>query len=226
MRAFTITKGLTAPAATNIALSQSLLAAGNLTLNGAAASGGVATLDSQRNVVITSAADDSLLTWTVIGTDEGGSAIKDQFAGANGAAATSNLNFKTVTSIYGNAATAGAVTAGTGATGSSPAKIFDDHIATPNMGFDLELVSGTGTASVQYTQEPFLTPIPPNGCSPAIALAPATPNPTWHDLQSLGQESASAQGLLNFTVHAVRLNIVTGTGVWRLTGRQAGLASP
>lgn len=225
MRSFTITKGLTAPAATNIALSQSLAAAGNLILNGAAAAGGVATLDSQRNVVITSAGDDHLLTWTVIGTDENGNPIKDQFAGASGAA-TSNLNFLTVTSITGSGATASTVTAGTGATGSSPAKMFDDHVATPNMGFDLILVSGSGTASVQYTQEGFLGAVSPNGCNPAIALAPASPNPTWHDLPNLAQESASAQGYLNFTVHAVRLNIVTGTGVWRLTGRQSGLASP
>src|ERR1700744_4680398 len=107
----TITKTLAAAVANGIALSQALGGAGFLMLSGSLVSGGVAVLGSQRQVIITSAGNDSGLTWTVIGTDDTGNPIKDQFAGANVGVATSNLNFATVTSISGSGATASTVTA-------------------------------------------------------------------------------------------------------------------
>lgn len=226
MRASTVTKQLAAAAATGIALAQSLAAAGNLTLNGSLTSGGVATLDTQRQLIITSAGDDHLLTWTVIGTDDPGNPIKDSFAGANGVA-TSNLNFKTITSIRGSGATASTVTAGTNGVGASPWKLFADTINTPNASFDLELLSGAATVSIQYTQEPFLTPIPsPTAPSSSIALASASPNPAAHDFPNLSGMTGSMQDNVGFLFHAWRVIINSGTGSIRVTGRQAGLGSP
>lgn len=225
MHASTITKSLIAAVSNGVALSQSLLAAGPLTINGSLAAGGVATFDSQRQVIITSAGDDSALTWTVIGTDDNGSGIKDSFAGQNGVA-TSNLNFKTVTSLVGSGATAAAVTAGTNGVGASPWKIFASTIATPHMAFDFELLSGSANASVQYTQEAFLAPITTTGASSSLANGAATPNPTAHDIPALSQMTGSLQDAMDFAAHGWRLIINSGTGSCRLTGRQAGLASP
>lgn len=113
---------LAAAVSNGLAQTQSLGAAGNLNLNGSLVSGGVGTLDSggaARRVLITSAGNDAGLTWTVIGTNRYGVVQTESFAGANGAA-SSQLDFLTVTSIRGSAATASTVTAGTNGTGSTP----------------------------------------------------------------------------------------------------------
>lgn len=224
MRASTITKSLTAGSANAIALSQTPLAAGNLTINGALASGGVATLSTQRRVIVHSAADDTGRTWTVTGTAEGGLPIKDSFAGANTADAQSNLDFLTVTQISVDAATAGAVTAGTNGVGSSPWKMFSDTIQTPNIAFDFELLSGAANVSIQYTQEGFL--VDPTLPQSAIALGAVSPNPVAHDFPNLSGMAASMQDSVTFVFRAWRVIINSGTGSIRVTGRQAGLASP
>lgn len=222
MRSVTLTKALVAASANNISLSQSLAGDGSLLINGSTGAGGVATLDTQRRILITSAGNDSGLTWTVIGTNDNGAPIKDSFAGGNIAAVASNLDFLTVTSITGSAATAGAVTAGTNAVGSTPWQLFADTIATPNLGIDMQL-AGSGNATFEYTDNQFLAPI---GIQSAIAFSPNTPNPSalpHPDLQSL---TASKDGALTWVIHGWRLTINSGTGSWTCTTRQAGLASP
>ena len=91
-------QALAAASATNIAASQSP-AAGVITLNGSAVTGGVAVLDAQRRVIVTSGSDDTGITFTVKGTNGAGSQIQETIAGASGAAAATNLDFKTVTSV-------------------------------------------------------------------------------------------------------------------------------
>lgn len=98
--------------ADSISQSQTPSGAGNLTINGAKASGGVATFNSARQVTITSAGNDSARTFTVTGTDVNGFSISEAVTGANASAATSTKHFKTVTQIAVDDATAGAVTAG------------------------------------------------------------------------------------------------------------------
>lgn len=222
MQRSVVTKSLTAASANAIALSQSLGAAGNLNLNGASAAAG---FSSQRQIIITSAGDDTTLVWTVIGTDDTGNPVKDIFNGANGVA-TSNLNFRTVTQVSGSKATAAAVTVGTNSVGSSPWKIFVDTIATPNMSIQCKLVSGSGTATVDLTDDAFLVAMTEYGSQPAIALAPASPNPLAFPHPNMQSMTATTQGSLNFNVRAYRLTITAGTGVWEMTTQQAGLASP
>lgn len=222
MRSVVITKSLIAASANNISLSQSLAGAGNLLLNGS--TDGV--LDSQRRVIITSAGNDAGLTWTVIGTDDTGSQIKDTFAGASGVA-TSNLNFKTVTQISSSAATASTVTVGTNTVGSSPWVMFDTYIPTPSMDCQVQLVSGSGNVMIETTQDPFLIPTPsPLAPTAAIQFRAANPNPFAVPFQPLAQLAASAEGQINYPIHAWRLTINSGTGVWKATGRQAGVSSP
>ena len=98
--------------ADSISQSQTPSGAGNLTINGAKASGGVATFNSARQVTITSAGDDQARTFTITGTDVNGFTITEAVTGVDTAAATSTKHFKTVTQIAVDDATAGAVTAG------------------------------------------------------------------------------------------------------------------
>lgn len=81
-----------------------------MTLAGALA--GVA--DVARNVTITSAGDDSGITFSVTGTDHYDEAVVETITGANTGAAAGAKAFKAVTQILPSAASAANVTAGTG----------------------------------------------------------------------------------------------------------------
>jgi len=83
-----------------------------VTINGALATGSEVELSSGRQVTITSAGNDTGVTFTVTGTDVNGAAQTEAITGASGAAATSTKYFKTITEIANSAASAGAVTAG------------------------------------------------------------------------------------------------------------------
>src|SRR5580658_76261 len=94
-----VTAAAVAAALTNIAAAQSLAGAGALTLNGSAAAGGVATLTPPQNVVISSNGNDAGLTWTITGTDYGGSALTETLAGTSGSTSTSKYLYASVTSV-------------------------------------------------------------------------------------------------------------------------------
>ena len=107
-----ITADIVALDADGITTTASLSGAGTLTINGALASGSEVELSSGRQVTITSAGNDTGVTFTVTGTDVNGAAQTEAITGASGAAATSTKYFKTITEIANSAASAGAVTAG------------------------------------------------------------------------------------------------------------------
>lgn len=225
MQKSVVTKALIAGVANGLATSQTLGGAASLVLAGSLTSGGVGILGSQRRVIITPSGNDAGITWTVIGTDDTGNAIKDVFSGVNNpAVAQSNLNFATVTSIRSSGATNGAVTAGTNGVGSSPWKLFTDTINTPNLSINAQLVSGTGNATVEFTYDTFL----PDTSQPqsAIELAPASPNPQILPHPVLQGLTASKDGVIDWVVCGWRLTINSGTGTWKMTSQQGGLASP
>ena len=95
-----------------IAASQSVGSATTMTINGALASGGAVSLNDAKFVTITSAANDSTKTFTVVGTSDGTTSLTEVITGSNTGTAISSSAFKTIASITTNAATTGAVTAG------------------------------------------------------------------------------------------------------------------
>lgn len=98
--------------ADGICTAQTLAAAGDLTIDGALASGGVASLTIPRHVSITAAGDESGVIFTVTGTDRYGTAQRENITGINTATVATTKNFRTVTSISTDGALAGNVTAG------------------------------------------------------------------------------------------------------------------
>lgn len=102
--------------ADGIATSQTPLAAGNLTLDGALTSGGVFTADVPRIILITAVGNESGRTFTVTGTDQNGASQTEAITGPNATTAASTKYWKTVTQIAVDDATANAVTVGTVAT--------------------------------------------------------------------------------------------------------------
>lgn len=146
-----------AAAANNICLTQTPGGAGALTLNGAAVTGGVATLDIPRRVLITNAANDSARSFTITGTADGEKVISEVLKGTNTTTATSLKDYKTITSIVVDAATAGALTFGTNATaGAALACMSTPWVPISRSMLDTSfqvIVTGTLNYTVEYTNE-------------------------------------------------------------------------
>lgn len=116
----TYTFAPTALDADGVCASQTLGAAGNLTINGALTSGGVATLGEQARITLYSTADYHATTFTLYGTDTRGRTISETMAGPNNGTVTSTLNYKTVTRIASSGALATAIVAGNSNTLETP----------------------------------------------------------------------------------------------------------
>jgi hypothetical protein len=98
-----------------VALAQAVAGAGNLTLNGVTVNGGVARLGAQRRVYITSAGNDSGITFTVTGTIfslSGPAAVVETVTGANAGVVSTSKVFDTVTQVAASGAAAGDVSVG------------------------------------------------------------------------------------------------------------------
>lgn len=108
-----LTADTTAADADGVCQSQTPAAGGSqdLTINGAQASGGVASFDAGRLITIASAADDSGRTFTITGTDVNGDTQSEVIAGP-ATTVTGTKYFKTVTTVNVDDDTAGAITVG------------------------------------------------------------------------------------------------------------------
>ena len=105
--------------ADGISTTASISGAAALTINGTLTSGGSYTSGDNigQLITITSAGDDTGITFTVVGTNAVGDAQTEIVTGADTAAATSSGYFNTVASITTSASSDAAVTAGVTGTG-------------------------------------------------------------------------------------------------------------
>jgi len=197
----TLTLALVAAVTNGITTTQTLGAAGNLTLNGSLVSGGVATFDVARRVGITSVGNDTGINWTVTGTDRYGRPQTETFAGATtSSTAQSTRDFLTVTKIASSGATAGNVTAGTTSTGST-APYITDYVANPA----IHRCDVTQVGTATWTIEESIDDIAP-------AYDMTTSNPHWFSETNLTAKSANTSDFLNGPLTMVRLTITSGTG--------------
>jgi hypothetical protein len=195
-----ITMQLAAPDDNGISASQSLGAAGNLLINGALASGGIATLDVPRRVLITSAGNDSSLTWIVTGTGANGLSLTESLAGGNAVGVYTNHDFSTVTSIHGSAATASTVIAGTNGIASS-VPIIMDTIVNPATYGAAAVVSGTVNYSIEKSYDDF---------APLFDLNANTP--TWFPTSGFSGQTTNQSGTIAGPCTMIRLTVNDGTG--------------
>lgn len=136
---------LAAASANVVALSQTPASA--ITLNGADASGGVATLDAPRRVLVTTTGNESGKTILLVGTDRGGVAQSETLAAPNVGTVQSALDYKTVTAMTISAAAAGALTVGTSAVASSRWARLD------SWAFAQSTIQCVASGTVSYTVE-------------------------------------------------------------------------
>lgn len=204
MQPISVTVGpLASASANNIALSQTTAGAANLTLNGSTVSGGVATLDKPRQVIVTSGGNDLGITFTITGTTFAGQTVSETITGASGGASATNTDFLTITQIRASGATSvSGVTVGTnGVAGSRWIRM--DSWANSQSVIQID-VSGTVNYSLQVTMDDPNDPVNP------VSVA----NVKWLNSNDTNVVSASAAKFSNFdwTPTWVRLLLNSGTG--------------
>jgi hypothetical protein len=221
MRPIEITRTLAAAVANGIAQSQTPLAAGALTLNGSLVTAGVAQLTTQRKVIITNASIETSRVFTITGTDGQGRVITETITVTAITANQSVKDYKTVTSITVDAATVGAITAGTNGVGISQPIPLDIYVPNSRTTISLD-VTGTVNASVEFTNDnPF--------GDPALAeqgYTPPVPDPQpWfaHPVAGLTSATADVYGETDVPMRAVRLKTNSGAGSVRMTVTQQSL---
>lgn len=133
-----------------VCAAQAVAGAANLTINGALATGGVATFDVPRGVVIDSTdVGDTTQTLTIYGTDEYGDALIETIT-ANGTTAVNGLKaFKTVTRVAASAAFTGNVTVGTTDVFGLPFYLSDGDLVIKELEDDTVRTNGTFVGGVQ-----------------------------------------------------------------------------
>jgi len=202
MRPVTVTVGPLATASANaICLSQTP-SAGSLTLNGSLASNGVATLDTPRRVLITTTANESAKSFTIIGTDWNGQQQIEVITGPNANTVYTNIDFKTVTSITISAAAAGSLTVGTTTVASSMWVRFDSYALSQTA------IQCTVNGTVNYTVQQTLQD-PTDPTNPVLPYQVVWLNSS--DPSAIGA-TASIQTNYTYSPTWARVTLNSGTG--------------
>lgn len=213
MRPIIVTKTLAAASANNIAQSQSP-AAGVITLNGSRVTAGVATLDTQRQVRITSGGNDTGITFTVIGTDQSGVAITETVTGASGSTADTTMSFYKITSVTHTGSVATTVTVGTNGVGATLPIVLDQHVSPFAVALYIEIAStATVNVTVQYTPDDVFS----------LANVQSATGLKWTSHASLTGKTSSTDSNIAFPAAAVRMVVNSGTDAATFIVRQAGL---
>jgi hypothetical protein len=193
--------------ADGICESQTPSGAGALTLDGVLVSGGVATLDAARRVLITAVGDESGKTFTITGTSYNGQVQSETITGPNATTAQSVLDYKTVISVAISAAAANAITVGTNGVASSRWLRLDNW-AFPQVGIQCN-VNGTVNYTVQQTLDD------PN--DPTNPVAVSAVNWVNHPDISLVGATATVQGNYGYAPLYARVTLNSGTGSATMT---------
>jgi hypothetical protein len=213
MRFKPVTVGPLATAgATKISTAQSYAGAGDLILDGSLVTSGVATLDLPRRVLIASSGADTGRTFTVYGTNHGGSAISESLTGgSSGSPVYTVLDYATVTRISISGASAGTVSVGTNGIASSK-PVFLDHYGYSQVSIQVD-VTGTANYTVQQTLDD------PNTDTLAAVV--------WvnHGDTNLVGATTNVQGNYAFLPRCCRILLNSGSGSAKMTIIQAGTPS-
>ena len=183
---------------------------------------GTATLDTARRIIFTSGSDDTGITITPTGTDWYGEPISEVITGVSGAAASSVLSYKTVTSVLTSGAVATTMTVGTNTVADSPWARFDDFssMAQVSIQCDVSGTPSTGATVSQTLDDPNLVTNndPPN----TFQWTPATL--TWinHPTAALVAFTTSQQGNYAYPPTFARVTLTTtGSASVTTTFKQA-----
>ena len=221
---------LPAAVANGISTSQTPGAAGNLTITGSLATAGVANLVTAQRVFIASAGADSARTFTVFGTDRYGNTQSETVTGvATPTPVKTSRDYLTVTRVAVDAATAGAITVGTGAWGSSEWVVCDlAKECAWALGGAVTSPAGT-TYAIEVTYDDVTKP---GGAAQSLVVAPQqfsnnpasfVPPHAWPHATLNGASTGDNQ--FNYAlqpVQAIRVTVTAGTGLCVMQTAQQG----
>lgn len=208
MRSMSVTVGpLATASAVNIAASQSGAAGVALTLTASPV-----VLDTPRRIIVTSAGDDHLHTFTIVGLSHGGVRVTETLTGSNGGAAQSAYDYGTVVSVTPVQGTASTVTVGTNGVASS-APLNLDSYGFPQVALQAD-VTGTVNATVRQTLD---------DCAGSGGMSAVT----WinHPDTNLVGLTTAVQGNYAYAPSWVQLLLNSGTGSAALKVTQNGPVS-
>lgn len=216
MKPVLVSMAPSASSANGICLSQTPGGAGAVTINGALATGGVATLGGVSAVTITSTGDISNRTFDITGTDGfGRTLVLAGMTGPNATTVVSTHSFKTVTKITISGAAAAAITIGVNGTGISWPIAPDIHPVSFSIGLGIN-VTGTIDVTVQHTFDDVQ----------AAGYDPYASASSWIDHTSLIAKTADTDGNYAFPCRGIRLKVnSSASGTVILTVVQSGTSS-
>lgn len=176
---------------------------------------GTAKLDVARQVILTSGGNDSGITFTIYGTDWSGTPISETVTGANTAAATSVLDYLTVTKVVASAATASTIEIGTNGVAHSP------WINLDSWAFGATTVQCAISGTVSYNVES-------SNDDPNYYANPISPaSMSWDDKYALGSSTAQTTEIMASMPSPpvwIRVLLNSGSGTVRMTVVQQGNA--
>ena len=208
---------LTAADDNGISTTQTPSGAGNLTITGALAAAGVATLDIARRVAVYSASDISTRTFTIYGTDRNGIEMNETITGPNNSTVYTSYDFKTVTRVAISGSAAGAIIVGTNEVASTAWIPLNVNMTQEKVALFVTL---SAAASLTYTVEDTpvevnKTPFNNNEVYSNVSSLEVFPHPT----AAFVTASTKQQGSYDFPIIAtsVTLNSFTsGTLTFRV----------
>lgn len=218
MRPVTLSITLAAADQNGIGLSQTTAGAANLTITGALATGGVATLEDEHGrqvIIVSDGSDESGLIFTTTGTDADGNTIIEEITGPGaGLTVTSALMFQTVTQIAVDGAITGNVEVGTNGVGATKWVIPNHHANPFNIGFGCD-----ATGTINYTMQHTFDAVD----SAPLDATNVSPVPTAFAHEFTAAKTADDDGNYAFPVRAMRVLVNSGTGTVATTWLQAGI---
>lgn len=204
---FTSVGPLVAASATNIRTA-SVGLAGALVLNGTLVSGGVATLDTPRRVLITTTSNtDSGKTIILAGTNWSNQTIGETITLGNAGTFQSVLDYKTLTSATLSADSVGSISIGTNGVASSPWVRFD-HWIEGRVSIQCN-VTGTANYTVQQTLDDPGQPV-------ASPVTPATMQ--WLSSSDTAVVGATANQQSNYAYAPAYARILLNSGTGSVAG--------
>lgn len=190
----------------------------SITTSGATSASGVtvgtmgpAVLDTARNVIFTSAGDDAGITITIYGTDWAGTPISETVTGGDATAASTVLDYLTVTQVLVSGATASTIEIGTNGVAGSPWINLDAWAHGAISGQCA--VNGTVSYTVEITNDD------PDSIQNPIARSAVTWDSTYVDLSS---KTAEEYFGMSVAPAWMRVLLNSGSGSVRMTVIQTG----
>lgn len=184
---------------------------------------GTATLDVARRIIITSGGNDTGITFALAGTDWNNNPITETITGASGAAASSVLSYKTVTSIRTSGAAATTVIVGTNTVADSPPVYFDRLAASAPTAIQID-----GAGTVNWTVRQTLndpTVITNQLPTPTYQWSPSGINWVNHPDSALVASTTTTGVQGNYAYPPVMAKVVLNSGTGTVTASfvQAGM---